>query len=142
MAGTPACCRCAKPSTSAASSPPPPTIGARRRHDVTTTFLEEPVAAVRARVAASSHDFALVLATATLLGRLQPSALDSADPDHPAGQVMEPPRPHEPARDGGERLAQRHLSYASVTDPEGRLLDTVHPSDLHRRPRPIRTGGE
>ena len=51
-----------------------PTIGARLRHDGATTFLEEPVAAVRARVAASRYDFALVLAAdqATLLGRLRP----------------------------------------------------------------------
>ncbi|MBN9098170.1 MAG: CBS domain-containing protein [Pseudonocardia sp.] len=113
-----------------------PTIGARLRHDVATTFLAEPVAAVRARVAASRYEFALVLAAdqATLLGRLRPSVLENADPDRQAGEVMEPGpstlRPHEPAQAIAERLAQRHLGYAIVTDPEGRLLGTVHPSDL------------
>jgi CBS domain-containing protein len=63
------------------------------------------------------------------------SVLDSADPDRRAGEVMEPRpstlRPHEPAREIGERLAQRRLSYAIVTDPEGHLLGTVHSTDLH-----------
>lgn len=114
-----------------------PTIGARLRHDVTTTSPEEPVAQVRARVATSPYDFALVLAAdqATLLGRLRPSVLDSVDPGRPVGEVMEPGpstlRPHEPVQAIAERLAERHLTYAIVTDPEGRLLGTVHPSDLH-----------
>lgn len=114
-----------------------PTIGVRLRHDVATASLAEPVAAVRARVAASPYGFALVLAAdqATLLGRLRPSVLGGVDPDRLAGEVMEPGpstlRPHEPVREIGQRLAERHLTYAIVTDPEGRLLGTVHPSDLH-----------
>ena len=39
-------------------------------------------------------------------------------------------RPREPAQEIGKRLAERHLTYAIVTDPEGHLLGTVHPSDL------------
>ncbi|MFC4946622.1 CBS domain-containing protein [Pseudonocardia sp. GCM10023141] len=114
-----------------------PTIGARLRDDVATASLDEPVAAVRARVTASRYGFALVLAAdqVTLLGRLRPSVLASADLDRPAGEVMEPGpstlRPHEPVREIGQRLAERHLTYAVVTDPEGHLLGTVHPSDLH-----------
>lgn len=111
------------------------TIGRRLRHDVVTAALDEPLAEVRVRVDASSYEFALVLAVdTTLLGRLRPSVLDSADPDRPAGEVIEPGpstlRPHEPAQQIGERLAQRRLSYAIVTDPEGYLLGTVHSTDL------------
>ncbi|MGH7743624.1 MAG: hypothetical protein ACREQ5_02215 [Candidatus Dormibacteria bacterium] len=68
-----------------------PTIGRHLCHDVVTAALDEPVADIRARVATSPYDFALVLtADTTLLGRLRPSVLDSADPDRPAGQVMKP----------------------------------------------------
>jgi CBS domain-containing protein len=113
-----------------------PTIGHQLRHDVVTATLDEPVADIRERVAASPHDFALVLAADTmLLGRLRPSILDSADPALPAGEVMEPGpstlRPHEPTEEIRERLTQRHLTYAIVTDPDGQLLGTVHTVDLH-----------
>jgi hypothetical protein len=38
-------------------------------------------------------------------------------------------RPHEPAAIKA-RLADKGLSYAIVTDPDGRLLGTVDPADL------------
>lgn len=114
----------------------PPTIGRHLRHDVVTAALDEPVADIRARVATSPYDVALVLAAdTTLLGRLRPSVLHSADPAQPAGQVMEPGpsslRPHEPTEEIRERLARHHLTYAIVTDPQGHLLGTFHPAGLH-----------
>jgi hypothetical protein len=39
-------------------------------------------------------------------------------------------RPHEPTPAIRDRLVERGLSYAIVTDPHGRLLGTVHPADL------------
>jgi rhodanese-related sulfurtransferase len=112
-----------------------PTIGRHLRHDVVTAALDEPITDVRPRVTASDFNFALVLAEdTTLLGRLRPSALATADPHSRAEEIMElgpsTLRPHELAAKIRERLQQRQLSYAIVTDPEGHLLGTVHPTDL------------
>ncbi|MHA6631903.1 CBS domain-containing protein [Pseudonocardia sichuanensis] len=112
-----------------------PTIGRHLRHEVTTARPDEAIAAVRARVARSAHRFALVTtADGTLLGRLRTAALDTADPTRAAGEVMEAGpstvRPHEPAAAIKDRLADKGLTYAIVADPDGRLLGTVHPSDL------------
>src|SRR5919198_3393595 len=46
------------------------------RDDVVTARLDEPVGAVRQRVAHSPYGFALVLADRVLLGRLRKGALD------------------------------------------------------------------
>lgn len=113
-----------------------PTIGAHLRHEVVTARPDDPIGGVRARVARSAHSFALVTtADDVLLGRLRGSALTEADPAATAGAVMEPGpstlRPHEPAPEIRDRLAERGLSYAIVTDPDGRLLGTAHPADLH-----------
>ena len=107
------------------------TIGRHLSHDVVTASLEEPLVDLRARVAASPHDFALVLATdTTLLGRLRGAVLETADPDSRTADVMEPGpatlRPDEPAARVRERLQKRNLRHAIITDPEGHLLGTVH----------------
>ena len=78
-----------------------PRIGRHLRHNVITAAPDEPIADIRARVATSPYDFALVLAAdTTLLGRLRPSILRGADPTKAGGDVMEPGpstlRPHEP----------------------------------------------
>lgn len=111
-----------------------PTAGSRLRHDVPVARPDEPMAAVRARIAASRYRFALVVAgDGTLLGRLRHDAL-TADPALPAGAVAEPGpstvRPHEPLAPLAARLRERNLGYVIVTDPEGRLLGTLHRADL------------
>jgi hypothetical protein len=69
-----------------------------------------------------------------LLGRLRGSTLDDADPTIPAAAVMEAGpstlRPHEPAAQVKVRLDEKGRTYAIVTDPDGRLLSTVHAADL------------
>lgn len=124
----------AQPAIEGAAATRQDTIGTRLRGDVVTAAAHETVDLVRDRVAASRYDFALVLAAdTTLLGRLPPSVLATIAPGRRAAEVMEPGpstlRPHEPARNIAERLAARRLSYAIVTDPEGQLLGTVHPTD-------------
>lgn len=117
-----------------------PTIGGRLRRDVVTVGPDESLTHVRVRVGDSAHRFALVTtADGILLGRLRAHALDDAsagdtDPDTAVREVMEPGpstlRPHEPAAEVRAPLEAKDLTYAIVTDPDGRLLGTVHPSDL------------
>lgn len=116
-----------------------PTIGARVRSEVVTCRPDEALAEVRDRVAGSGHRFALVTTTGgILLGRLRAHALDHTDPDSCSADVMEPGpstlRPHEPAAEIRAHLrahlADKDLSYAIVTDPDGVLLGTVRPEDL------------
>ncbi len=111
------------------------TIGRLLRGDVITARPDDSVAAVRARVTRSAHRFALVTTSdGTLLGRMRAAALNDADPARPVVEVMEAGpstlRPHEPAAAIKARLEDKGLTYAIVTDPDGRLLGTVHPSDL------------
>jgi Mg/Co/Ni transporter MgtE (contains CBS domain) len=116
-----------------------PTIGRHLRHDVVSATAEDTVGEVHDQITRSAHGFALVTsAEGILLGRLQGTALDTAlasiDPATPVAAVMEPGpstlRPHEPAAEVRSRLENKNLSYAIVTDPDGRLLGTVHPADL------------
>lgn len=112
-----------------------PIIGRHLRHQVVTAAPDEPIADVRARVNTSPHGFALVTtADRILLGRLRGSHLDRADATAVTSDVMEAGpstlRPHEPAEAVRSRLVDRGLTYAIVTDPDGRLLGTVHPDDL------------
>lgn len=114
------------------------TIGGHLRDDVVTARRVETVAAVRDRVQASRHGFALVTTDERiLLGRLRAAALErpgAAAASTSVDEVMEAGpstlRPHEPADAVRARLVERGLSYAIVTDPDGRLLGTVHPDDL------------
>jgi CBS domain-containing protein len=112
-----------------------PTIGRHLRHNVVLARPEHRIADVRDRVARSPYRFALVTtADGILLGRLRSTTLDQADPPAPADTVMEAGpstlRPHLSAADVAARLRDKHLTYAIVTDPDGRLLGTVHPADL------------
>jgi rhodanese-related sulfurtransferase len=112
-----------------------PTIGRCLRFDVVTARPGEPLAEVRARVAGSPHSFALVTTDGgILLGRLRGATLADADPAQPVEAVMEAGpstlRPHEQAAAVRARLEDRGLTYAIVTDPDGRLLGTVRPADL------------
>jgi CBS domain-containing protein len=114
------------------------TIGGHLRAEVVTARRVETVAAVRDRLQASGHGFALVTTEdGILLGRLRAAALNglgAAAATTPVEEVMEAGpstlRPHERARDVHARLVERRRSYAIVTDPDGRLLGTVHPGDL------------
>jgi CBS domain-containing protein len=112
-----------------------PTIGRHLRHEVVTVAPDEPIAEVRARVADSPHGFALVTtADGILLGRLRVAHLDAADPRTSAAEAMEAGpstlRPHQPAAPVRDRLRGKGRTYAMVTDPDGRLLRTVHAADL------------
>lgn len=112
-----------------------PTIGQHLRSDVVTARPGHTVGDIRERVARSAYRFALITsADGVLLGRLRGSALDRSEPATPVPEVMESGpstlRPHEPATDVERRLADKGLSYAVVTDPDGRLLGTVHLADL------------
>ncbi|PZS26153.1 MAG: hypothetical protein DLM61_18870 [Pseudonocardiales bacterium] len=133
------------PATSPLRAPPPtpPTIGRRLRHDVATVGPQEPIARARARMASSGYRVALVItADDVLLGRLRADIFDgdpdsaaaAVDLDRPVAEVMEPGpstlRPHETTATVRARLQDRGLTYALVTDPDGRLLGTVHRGDL------------
>ena len=112
-----------------------PTIGRHLRHDVVTAAPRDTVGEVRARVTRTAYGFALVTSTeGILLGRLRGTPLAAAGPATAVVEVMEPGpstlRPHEPAADVRSRLQNTDRSYAIVTDPDGRLLGTVHPPDL------------
>jgi predicted transcriptional regulator len=107
------------------------------RADVVAARPDEPVGAVRPRVARSPFGFAFVLAAdGTLLGRLRKAAL-AGDPDAAAQDVMEP-GPSTVRADsklGGlaTRMRQHHLKAMVVTTPEGRLLGVVRRDDAERR---------
>jgi CBS domain-containing protein len=99
------------------------------RDDVATCALDERVGDVRSRIERSPYGFALVLSgDRTVFGRLRRQALDG-DPELTAEDVMEAGpstvRAHEPLDALLDRLEQRGLRTAIVTDPEGRLIGVV-----------------
>ncbi len=102
--------------------------------DVVRAGLDEPVGQVRTRVERSPYGFALVVSDdGTLLGRLRKSALEG-DADATSERAMEPGpstvRLHTEAGKLAERLRQRDLKTAVVTDPEGRLAGVVRMAEL------------
>lgn len=104
------------------------------REDVVRARLDETVGQVRSRVERSPFGYALVVSDdGTLLGRLRKRALDG-DPNATSEQVMEPGpstvRLDTDARKLAERLRQRDLKTAVVTDPEGRLAGVVRLPEL------------
>ena len=91
--------------------------------------------AVRTRVERSPYGFALVVSEGrVVLGRLSAGALRNGSGDAVAETVMEPGpstvRADIPAADLAKRLAERDLSFAIVTTPEGRLIGVVRREDL------------
>ncbi|MCW3819344.1 CBS domain-containing protein [Micromonospora sp. DR5-3] len=120
------------PTEGAAASAP--TAGSCLRHNVPTARPEEALATVRARVDASPYRFALVVAgDRTLLGRLRHAALDAASGTAVHEAMESGPstvRPQVALAAVESHLRAHHLSYVIVTDPEGRLLGTVHREDL------------
>lgn len=112
-----------------------PAIGKCLRRDVVTVRPADQISLVRTQVAHSAHGIALVTTDdRILLGRLRGNTLKDADPAAAAADVMDPGpstlRPHEPAAAVRSRLEGKGLTYAIVTDPDGRLLGTVHHADL------------
>jgi CBS domain-containing protein len=94
-----------------------------------TARLDEPIGAVRARVAASPYRFGLVVtADGTLMGRLRGVAL-AGDPAARAEQVMEAGpstvAPDRPLTELVERMREHDLTIMLVTTPEGRLLGVL-----------------
>jgi Mg/Co/Ni transporter MgtE len=115
---------------------PVPRVKDVLRDDVVRAGLDEPVGQVRTHVERSPYRFALVVADGgTLLGRLRKRALEG-DANATSEQVMEPGpstvRLDTDARKLAERLRQRDLKTAVVTDPEGRLAGVVRLADLDR----------
>jgi CBS domain-containing protein len=116
--------------------PEPPTAGGVARDDVVRCALDDRVGDVRERIERSAYGFALVVArNGVLLGRLRGSVLD-CDPALRVEEVMESGpstvRPHRAAGKVAERLAERGLNWAIVTDPEGRLIGVASREDLER----------
>jgi CBS domain-containing protein len=104
------------------------------RDDVVTCSPGDRVGEVYDRVKASPYGFAIVVAAnRCVLGRLRRSALDKCDPASTAEAVMEPGpstvRLDRPLAPLVERLRERGLSFAIVTDPEGRLAGVLRCSD-------------
>ncbi len=102
---------------------------------VVTCALRDPVGPLREQVAASAYGFALVLTDAgAVVGRLRRAVLEG-DPEAVAEDVMEPgPSTHRPNLEPSkllERLADKDLKTAILTDPDGRLLGVVRRQELH-----------
>jgi CBS domain-containing protein len=112
-----------------------PTAGKLARDDVVTCRVADHVAEVRDEVERSPYGFALVVSDGgVLLGRLHASAMRDADDAATAEELMEPGlstvRPDLAAAELAERLAQRDLTSAVVSTPEGRLIGVVRRRDL------------
>jgi len=110
---------------------------------VITCRLEDPIGAVRERIASSPYPFALVKSDGgVLLGRLRASMLDR-DPEQRADEVMEPGpktfRPHRTPARIAEELAERDLRWAIVTTPGGGLIGVAARSDLEAAAPPPAT---
>jgi Mg/Co/Ni transporter MgtE len=111
------------------------------RDDVVRAGLDEAVGRVRAQVEQSPYGFALVVSDGgVVLGRLRKRALEG-EPNATSEQVMEPGpstvRLDTDARELAERLRQRDLKTAVVTDPDGRLAGVVRLADLDGEPGPL-----
>ena len=113
-----------------------PTAGSCAHDDVVTCRLADPVGPVRDQIEASPYGFALVVSEGgVLLGRLRRSALDG-DPQASAESLMDPGpstvRADTPAAELAQRLRERELKTAVVSDPEGRVVGVARRSELER----------
>ena len=102
--------------------------------DVVTSGVDEPVAAVRKRVAASRYGFAFVVSPGrVLLGRLRRAALEG-DGERTAEEAMEAGpstiRADKALEPLAERMRTRELTSLPVTTPDGELLGVVRRDDL------------
>ena len=91
---------------------------------------------MRDQIEASPYGFALVVSEGgVLLGRLRRSALDG-DPQASAESLMDPGpstvRADTPAAELAQRLRERELKTAVVSDPEGRVVGVARRSELER----------
>ena len=107
------------------------------RDDVVTCGLGDRVGEVYEHVKASPYRFAIVVAAdRCVLGRLRASALEQCDPSSTAEDEMEPGpstvRFDRPLGPLVERLRERRLSFAIVTDPDGRLAGVLRCSDAEK----------
>jgi CBS-domain-containing membrane protein len=108
------------------------------RHDVATADPHDRIADVLPRAHASPYGFALVTGRGgVLVGRLRRAGLDG-DPAATAEQVMEAGpstiRPDTEATALAQRLRERELTTAVVTDPDGVLLGVIRLGDLGQEP--------
>jgi rhodanese-related sulfurtransferase len=102
--------------------------------EVVSCRLRDLVGPLRDQVASSAYGFALVLtAEDAVVGRLRRAVLEG-DPGAVAADVMEPgPSTHRPNLEPSkllQKLRQKDLKTAIVTDPDGRLLGVVRRQDL------------
>jgi CBS domain-containing protein len=102
--------------------------------DVVTCLPDEPVGAVRERVAASRYGFVFVVGPGRcLLGRLRRAALEG-DHNLTAEAMMEPGpstiRADKQLEALAERMRKNELTSLPVTTPEGELLGVVRRDDL------------
>jgi Mg/Co/Ni transporter MgtE len=112
-------------------------VAALARADVPTCGPGETVGTVRERARAAGWDTCFVVnQRRILLGRLDPSDLEKADPSVPAEDAMEPGpvtyRPDFPAAKLLDVMEQRDLQTAPVTTSEGVLVGLVRRDDLQR----------
>jgi Mg/Co/Ni transporter MgtE len=108
--------------------------------DVVTCVLDERVATVRERVAASRYGFAFVVSSnRVLLGRLRRTALEG-DGERTAEDAMEPGpstiRADTELESLAERMRRRDLTSLPVTTPEGELMGVVRRDDLEEELSP------
>ena len=96
-----------------------------------TCTLDTPVADIRAALAASGYEFALVIsASRIVLGSVRRNAMASASDSSTAEDLMEPGpstvRFNTRADELVQRLAKRDLKSAVVTTPHGCLVGVFH----------------
>jgi CBS domain-containing protein len=110
------------------------TVGRVMHGDAALCRSTDHMADVRGSIERSPYPFALVTShNGTLLGRVPSSALDPAS-ERPVWDVAEPGpktfRPHVSAEKVASVLADKGLSWAIVTTPEGRVLGVASRQDL------------
>lgn len=108
--------------------------GALARRDVPTCSPEESIAAARRRVEGSSEDRCVVVSeTRVVLGIIDAGTLTTTSPDRRADEVMRagPATVRADADLTGllDRMHGKGAGTILVTDPDGRLIGTLHRDD-------------
>jgi CBS domain-containing protein len=114
-----------------------PTAGSLVRGDVVRCRLDDPIESVAPSIQSSDYGFALVLGDGgVVLGRVRRSAVEERD-RRSVEAVMEPGpstiRPHVPADEAGQQMADHDLKTLLVTTPEGSLLGVLRREDVEPR---------